>query len=71
MPSTIYLIDYENTRSGILDALEGIAPEGSLFLMFYSEQTRMPEKILISLSGELDVRLIDCKSGTHDSMDFL
>lgn len=66
----IYLIDYENTRAGILDEMEGTAPEGSLFLVFYSEQTRTPEKILDSLSWDPDVRFIDCKAGVHDAMDF-
>ena len=66
----IYLIDYENTRAGILGEMEGAAPEGSLFLVFYSEQTRTPEKILAALSWEPDVRFIDCRAGVHDAMDF-
>lgn len=66
----IYLIDFENTRSEILDEMECMAPEGSLFLVFYSAQTRTPGKVLDSMSWEPDVRFINCRAGVHDAMDF-
>lgn len=66
----IYFIDYENTKAEVLDDMEGVAPEGSLFLVFYSEHTRMPDKVLDSLSWDPDVWFIDCRDGSHDAMDF-
>lgn len=68
---TIYLIDYENIQNDIINVLHKKKhTEPPYYILFYSEHTRQPGKILEEIPEDANVTFQHCYCNSENALDF-
>ena len=69
---TIYLIDYENIQNDVIERLQTMYPHAiqPYYLVFYTEHTQKPGKLLEELPDDVTVSFQHCYCNSDNALDF-